>query len=218
MKGVPAVAAALAVALLAACTDGQDSACLESNATPYSFFLNGDSTLVFHWPAAYLPVRVYAEPTGELPANVDAAMVLWVNATRCGEITMQRVTDSTLADIIFRNPAALPPLPVAGVTLAADSVGACTGRTDGLLDSTSTLTGPLRSYVAPSSSDPVAVAACYHFTVAHELGHGLGLFAHSANTADLMYVVPRRPVVSVNDRFTLQRLYRTALTILPPPR
>lgn len=207
-----------AALVAAACGDGQMSDCFESNATRYSFYLQGDTTLVFRWPASRMPVRIYAEPAGELPANVDAAMGLWVNALRCGELTLQRTADSVHADIIFRNPAAMPPIPAPGVTLAADSVGACTGRTDGLLDSAGTqLVGSIRSYVASNSIDPVAVASCYHFTVAHELGHALGLFNHSPFADDLMYVVPHRPLATLNDRYTFQRLYNTSATILPPP-
>ena len=157
--------------------------------------------------------------------SVTATVVQVLPPTPAGDSAAE-VTDAEMEAYYrghreeFERPAAafLSFLAISRRPNAADSVGACTGRTDGLLDSTRTLVGPLRSYVAPSSTDPVAVVSCYHFTVAHELGHGLGLFAHSANIADLMYVVPRRPVVSINDRFTLQRLYRTNATILPPAR
>ena len=205
----------------AACSDGNLSDCLESNATRYAYHLPGDSTAVFRWTTARMPVRVYADPTGALPENADSAMVLWVNAFRCGELTLERVADSNVADIILRNPAAMPPLPARAMTLFADSVGACLGRTDGAIDTTATpdsLLGPLRSYVTPNGSDPVAVAGCYRFTVAHELGHALGLLSHSGNAADLMHAVPKRRVATVNDRFTVQLLYQAAPTIRPAAR
>jgi hypothetical protein len=214
-------AAALGAALVlavAACRDKTAYECLESNAQRYAFHLPGDTTAVFHWPASRMPIRLYAEPVGALPANTDSGAALWANAMRCGELAFVRVTDSTAADIIVRNPATLPPLPLYGVSAGADSVGACLGRTDGLLDSANRLVEPLRSYVAPNSGDAAAVEACYHFTVAHELGHAIGLFSHSTNVADLMHAVPRRRALSINDRFTVQLLYMTTPTIAPPPQ
>ncbi len=205
----------------AACRDGNLGDCLESNATRYAYTLPGDSTAVFRWTSARMPVRVYAEPAGALPENTDSAMVLWVNAFRCGELTLERIADSNVADIILRNPAAMPPLPAAATALFADSVGACLGRTDGEIDTTAapdSLRGPLRSYVTPNGSDPVAVAGCYRFTVAHELGHGLGLLSHSTNAQDLMHAVPKRRLATANDRFTVQLLYQAAPTIRPATR
>jgi len=205
---------------LAACKDtsgGLD--CYESGATAYAFHAPGDTSVVFRWPGSYYPVRYYAEPTGELPANVDAGLLLWVNAFRCGELTLQRVNDSTIADVVIRNPSQMPPLPAAGAAFFADSVGACQGRTDVLVDSLNRLVRPIRSYVTPFSTDSVAVAGCYHFVTAHEIGHTLGLFSHSLDPADLMYGVPRRRVLSPNDRYTIQLLYHwPSITIPPEPR
>lgn len=222
MRTVAVILAAGAVVCAAlACADHPTSNCLESNAQLYPFRPNWDSTVVFRWPASRMPVRVYAETVGELSQNTDSGLQLWATALRCGGLSFVRTADSTHADIIVRNPATMPPIPAAATLAAwADSVGACTGRTDGDIDTTLTprrLIGPLHSYVASNSSDTAAVRACYHFTVAHELGHALGLLNHSADPADLMYVVPRRRVASINDRFTIEVLYRTAPTVLPPP-
>lgn len=221
MRRAAGIAAALglAAALGAACRDRTINECLEPNAQRYAFHLPGDSTMVFHWPAARMPVRVYAEPAGALPANVDSAMVLWVNAFRCNELALVRVADSAQADVIFRNPPTQPPL-LSRHRFAADSVLACGGVTDGDIDTTATpdsLAGPIRSYVWPTGGDAAASEACYHFTVAHELGHALGLLDHSPNVADLMHSVPRRRLLTPDDRFTVQVLYHTAPTIVPAP-
>jgi predicted Zn-dependent protease len=216
-RGAAVLGTAL-LALLAACHDTVGPAhCFEPNAQAYGFAFNGDTNLVFHWPASYMPVRVYAEPTGNLPANVLAAMALWVSAFRCGELSLAVTADSTKADIIVRNPASLPLARGAAKALHADSVNACTGVTQ--FDTAGrALAGPLRSYVVSLSSDSAAVASCYHFVTAHELGHALGLFAESADPNDLMYTSPRRLALSASDRYTIQLLYHTTSRLLPPPR
>jgi predicted Zn-dependent protease len=204
---------------VAACDGTGPNTCYDSNAFSYGFALGGDSTLVFRWPAGRMPVRYYAEPTGALRANVLASLTTWVNAFQCQEASFQLVTDSSRAEVIVRQVATLPPTDAGSVVLAADSVGACSGLTHGYFDSTNTLTGPMRTYVAPlGASDTAALAACYRMVTTHELGHTLGLFAHSPNVADLMYPTPRRSTPSPDDRYTLQRLYHTTPTIRPAPR
>lgn len=211
--------AALALPLVAvACSDQRPSTCFDSNGFSYGFYLGGDSSLVFRWPASRMPVRVYAEPTGEAPANVLAGLRTWYGALHCGEAVLATTADSTHADIIVREVATLPPQPVQAITLGADSVGACTGRTDGTFDSTLTLRGPVRSYIAPlAAQDSVARSGCFRMTTTHELGHALGILAHSTNTEDIMYSTPHRSTLSVNDRYTLQLLYHTTPTIKPAP-
>ncbi len=217
-------AAALAVTALglaAACHDNVGpGACFDSGAQAYSFYLNGDTSLTFHWPSSYMPVRVYAEPTGELPADVLNAMTLWTGAFRCGELSLAVASDSIHADIIVRNPSFLPVARAAVRAVHSDSIGACTGVTQFALDSAGTaLVGPMRAYVSPYAGfDSASVAACYRIATAHELGHALGLLAHSADTADLMYPVPRHATLSSADRYTIQLLYHTPATIGPPPR
>ena len=210
------------LALLAACHEGiGPGQCFEPNTQPYNFDYNGDTSVVFHWPGSYMPVRVYAEPTGDLPANVQTAMQVWVGAFRCRELSLTTAADSTHADIIVRNPTSLPtPSPRAAYRMHADSVGACQGVTQFSVDSAgAALEGPMRSFVAPfPGRDSAAVAACYHFVTAHELGHALGLLSHSPDTNDIMYSTPRRLALSQSDRYTIQLLYHAASKLGPPPR
>ncbi len=207
-----------AAAVAAACHDSVGvGACFEPNVTRYDFHIAGDTALVFRWPGGSMPVRVYAEQVGDLPANVAAGMGLWRSAFRCGELSYTLTPDSTHADIIVRNPASLPVLSRRAVAMFADSVRACGGVT--VFDTLAgRLTGPMRAYVAPRSVDTAAVRSCYHFVVAHELGHTLGLGSHSADTNDLMNPLPRRLALSDRDRYTIQVLYHTTPTIGPPLR
>jgi predicted Zn-dependent protease len=213
------LAGVAAAAVLGACSDSHISQCFESGATAYDVFANGDTSKIFHWLPADMPVRVYAEATDSLPQNVVRGMQLWVGAFRCNEVTLQLWTDSSTADIVFRNPSSLPSPPASAHFAASDSVGACFGRTDvAPLDAQGRLVRPIRSYVAPNGIDTAATNACYHFVTAHELGHALGLFAHSADPADLMYSTPRHTALSLDDKFTIQLLYHFDAPIKPVPR
>ncbi len=221
--GAAALAGGLlaALAALAAACHGNDgpNTCFDSNAANYGFHLGGDTTLTFHWPASRMPVRVYTEPNGEMEADALQGMTTWVNGLRCGELSFQVSYDSTKADVIVRRVDILPPVGAARIVLAADSVNACGGRTDGAFDSTLTLDGPVRSYIVPIlTADSVALAGCLRMVTTHELGHAVGLLAHSPHPADLMYVIPQRSSLSADDRYTLQQLYHTTPTIKPAPR
>ena len=210
-----------ALVLIAACHEGvAPGTCFEPGARPYNFDLAGDTNFVFHWPSSYMPVRVYAEPAGDLPANVQAAMQLWAAAFRCGEVTLTTATDSTHADVIVRNPLSLPAALRATHVMHVDSVGGCQGVTHFDLDSAGTaLAGPMRSYVAPfPGADSASTASCYHFVTAHELGHALGILSHSPNAADLMYAAPYHRFLTESDRYTIQLLYHTASKLGAPPR
>ena len=215
-----AVLAGAAALAAAACHGGEGpNSCFDSNAASYGFHLGGDTTLTFRWPAARMPVRVYTASTGEMPANAFAGMTAWVNGLRCGELSLQVSYDSTQADIIVRKVDILPAAAPGGIVLAADSVGACGGRTDGTFDSTLTLSGPVRSYIVPILvGDSTALAGCLRMVTTHELGHAIGLLAHSPHQTDLMYVFPQRSTLSTDDRYTLQQLYHTTPTIHPAPR
>ena len=200
----PVAMYAAVVLTAAACKDNTLSQCFESGGTAYTVALGGDTSLTFRWPASHQPVRYWVEP-GPLPVNVDTALSLWTDAMRCGEITVTRVADSTTADVIVTNPVQLPPANAAA--LHADSTLACKGRTDPDLNASNQLVLPIHTYIAPQGIDSAATASCYHFVVAHEMGHTLGIFAHSPNAADLMYTNPFRRVLTTDDRFTLQTLY-----------
>ncbi len=218
---IPVAAYAAALLLAAACHESTVSECLQSNATAYAVHLPGDTGATFNWPMSFQPVRYYAEPVGALPQNVDSALSLWQHAFRCGELTAIRIADSTQADVIIRNPNFLPPI-IQGTGMNADSTTACTGKTAVFVDSSTTppqVQRPIRSYVAPLGTDSAATSSCYRFVTAHEVGHTLGLFAHSTNPADLMYQTPQRPGLSVNDILTIQLLYHLShVGLVPQPR
>lgn len=68
-----------------------------------------------------------------------------------------------------------------------------------------TLAHRIRIYIRPNQTVPYLSAAARH-----ELGHGLGLWGHSLNPADVMYFAQVRlpPVISARDINTLKRIYQ----------
>lgn len=170
----------------------------------------------FHWPADRLPVRYFADDRGAMPSLVRESLRVWERQFLYGEFSGVIVSDSGQADVIVRWQDSVPP------DVPPDTSGAlnaCDGVTTYLVDSTHTMTEPLRvqlrvrvGFTAPQ------IAACVQRVAAHELGHTLGILTHSPATTDLMYGTPPTKTPTNRDRNTAQVLYHTTSTIAPPPR
>jgi predicted Zn-dependent protease len=70
---------------------------------------------------------------------------------------------------------------------------------------------PIRIYIDPVSGDFPNLQRCLGLTTIHELGHALGIFAHSPNPTDIMFTDPVVEQPSPLDRGTAEALYH-----LPP--
>jgi hypothetical protein len=178
-------------------------------------YLSDVGTGVFHWPADRVPVRYYATTQGTMTALVRKGLRAWEGAFLYGEFTGVLVGDSNNADVIVVWRDSVPP-DVPPDT--AGAVGACDGRTTFLIDSTDTISEPIRTVLYPLTGYTLAqVAACMPRAVAHELGHTLGIFTHSPASGDLMFAPPRVDSPSARDRATVEVLYHSTPTIGPPP-
>ncbi len=185
--------------------------------TPYQFRLAGTDT-VFHWPSSSLPVRFWVESAGALPEYVDRGLRMWERQFLYGEFRGLRVSDSAAADVLVFMVGDPPPqapltddpplLVCEGVTLVparqADPSGGT--RFAGRLEV------DVWWYAGFAATD---VVNCLARVTAHELGHALGIFAHSADPNDLMFLRPDAPAPSLRDRSTIQVLYHTPADILP---
>lgn len=183
----------------------------------YDFAALPPDTLVFHWPAAVLPVRFYADPRGAMPALVSLGMEAWQAQFLYGEFQGVVVSDSSQADVIAQwrgsvppdvPPDPGPPVPACdGLTVFPSwAIGSAPGR------ALHVTVGALTGYTQPQ------VAACLRRVVIHELGHALGLLQHSPSPIDIMYQTPMVTFPSSRDRNTVEVLYHTAATVAPPPR
>ncbi|MEO8089865.1 MAG: hypothetical protein ABI703_06185 [Gemmatimonadales bacterium] len=180
---------------------------------------SGPDTLSFHWPQTRLPVRFWAEDTLNLPIHVQHAIGQWQAAFLYGEFRGQLVADSSLADVIVTSGIA----PKGGFSVTRlESLMApeCQGATDVELDASGHgFIPPVRVYVDPRF-DPAAagVDPCMALTTTHEVGHSLGIFAHSPNSADIMFANPVVTGLSPRDRATAELAYHTQPTLTVAPR
>ncbi len=193
---------------------------LPSRAGRYGFDIGGE---VFHWPVERLPVRFYAQPTGNLPFLMQRAIDAWAGLFLYGEFTGELVGDSGAADVIVHADSApdVPPdqgPPVYACEGNVHSPGSPPGTVtwDPL---TKAIDGPLQLDVRILGAYSTGqVAACLRRTAIHEVGHALGLFLHSPSSGDIMYAPPQIDFPSEQDRRTAEVLYHTTPTILPASR
>jgi hypothetical protein len=176
-------------------------------------------TLSFHWPLSRLPVRVWAQDSLNLVADVEQGIAQWEAAFLYGEFDAVVVSDSATADVVVRVGS-----PVKGgfsiIHLEGALAPECEGGTDFELPAgSSQLTLPIRVFVRPRF-DPAApgVAGCMALTTTHELGHAIGIFAHSPNTTDIMFGDPTVSSLSSRDRATAEVAYHVEPTLTPRPR
>jgi hypothetical protein len=171
--------------------------------------------LVYRWPTGRT-IAVYVDPTdaptdGSLRAAVEAATRAWSDAIHYREFGWRLVGDPWGADVIVHVSSA--PLLIQPTGCSYDTGGGgytyfCPSGGAGI---DTALTLPLRSG-RPSRVkldlrvDPARVngQAGLVSLVTHELGHVLGIGAHSNEPADVMFGAPTAPVPSARDARTLR--------------
>lgn len=175
---------------------------------------SGTDTIGFHWPQSRLPVRVWVEQSGALPGDIALAIATWRSAFLYGEYDATVVSDSSRADVIVRSgPAPGPKLSM--TRLHSALAPQCEGATDlDVSDDHRTLRLPIRISIDPLS-DPTAagLGGCLTLTTLHEVGHSLGIFEHSTDPGDLMYVNPSVARPSARDFGTAELLYHVPATL-----
>lgn len=166
-------------------------------------------TIVFHWPRADLPVRIWVASDSPIRSYVETAIARWQAAFLYGEFRATLVTDSTIADVIVRN----TPSDIGnGLNRRAPQ---CAGETDPNINpATNTARLPMHVFMYAVVSDAIpGLASCYAVTMTHEFGHVLGLLVHSPSFGDVMFADPRFDGISERDRLTAITLYSIAPTI-----
>lgn len=208
--------AALGLALVAACEPTAPDRTCAGCTYDFADTIPPDTSLVFHWQPARLPVRYWADPRGAMPALVAGGIAAWEAQFLYGEFTGVAVSDSTRADVIVRWEGTPPPDVPPDTGQAVDACGGVTTNPTVVFYDSSASVLHVTLGVKPGFSDAI-VAACLRRIATHELGHTLGLVRHSASPLDIMNPVPTVALPSVTDRRTVEVLYHTQATVLPPP-
>jgi hypothetical protein len=208
----------LLAAVLAAC----DSPTVPAPVAGYDFSLAAPGgPIVYRWPLGatvrVFPVAGDAARAGVLDAALDHAIAAWNDAVLFGEYRLARAARPDEAHAILAwSDVALPivtggcPPSLTGravTTFCADPVD--TGRIAAfpLLDDE--VPSPVRMVVLIRASE-ASDAERVRRLVAHELGHVIGIGAHSVEPLDLMFGGTLETALpSVADRATVRRLYRT---------
>ena len=169
----------------------------------------GLDTLSFHWGRDELPVRVWVEDANGLPGHMARAVDVWESAFLYGEFAADLVSDSATADVIVRS--GTPEDKLRGLRLHRAIAPECAGATDLDIDvAARELRLPIRVFVDPRSlPDDPGIEPCLALTSIHELGHALGIFAHSEDPDDIMYTDPEADLPSERDMRTAEAAYHT---------
>jgi hypothetical protein len=171
-------------------------------------------TLSFHWPHSRLPVKVWAQDTLNLPAHARNGIAQWEAAFLYGEFAAVMVSDSNVADVLVTAGNAIKG-GFSVTSLESMLAPECEGGTDfDLSVGSREIQPPVRVFLNLRSA-PAApgVEECLALTTTHELGHAIGIFAHSPAPTDLMYADPTVPSPSERDRATAELAYHTEPTL-----
>jgi predicted Zn-dependent protease len=175
-------------------------------------------TLSFHWRTGDLPVRYWAEDSLNLPSHVQQGIAQWEAVFLYGEFKGTLVSDSSSADVIVR--VGIAPKGGFSITRLAGMAPECQGATDvELAPAGNQILRPIRIYVDPRFAPGApGIDECMALTTTHEIGHTLGIFAHSPDPQDIMYSDPIISIISGRDRSTAELAYHTPPTLSIEPR
>lgn len=200
-------ASALALALALGSCDAPTMTSFEPGYDPLTLV-----PLFYHWDAGH-EITIFVDPNQPAPATdlegaVREAIAAWEAVGPLGEVRMRVVSDYRQADVIVHHSAAprlvatelCDPLPTGAGGYTFFCIDENLQAIPLLLVDGSG--GRVQMDVA-INRDAVDADSTFRAVVAHELGHVLGIGAHSPNMTDLMFGSPRRRTPTTLDARTL---------------
>jgi hypothetical protein len=163
-------------------------------------------------------VRFWVEDSLNLPAYVLSGIDQWEAVFLYGEFSGAVVSDSSTADVIVKT--GIAPKGGFSITRLGGMAPECQGATDVELSASGQeIVRPIRVYIDPRFAvGSPGLDECMALTTTHEIGHALGIFAHSPNPEDIMYGDPIVSALSRSDRSTAELAYHTEPTLGIAPR
>ncbi len=219
------IGALLCCALFAGCDSATVPARAADEVFEFRLPVNSDR-LVMRWPSA-TRIRVFVQAgatdqlTDLLYASVRQAAMAWEAVSLFGDYSFALVGAPEQADVIVSWSTAVRPveiaecLPFGGAAITTFCLTAEGDRLKPFPLRNSTLMSSVRFLVTIRESEALN-SARVRTLVTHELGHVLGIAAHSPNQQDLMFSDPIiRDAPNARDRTTVQILYQTRPNITP---
>lgn len=209
---------ALALAALVALACGDIAAPVRDDLYEWRLivpFGGGLDTVHFHWDRDDLPVRVWVEDVENLPELMQRAIDTWESVYLYREFQAELVSDSATADVVVVSGFAPAKAAAGGIRLPSALAPECSGATDlDVSDDLRELRLPIRIFIDPvAPADLPGLQTCLGLTTIHEMGHALGILAHSPNPTDIMFADPVVEEPSLLDRETAEALYHLPPTI-----
>lgn len=171
--------------------------------------------LIYHWPTGAdiaLFVDTRNEPAeADLARAVREAVAAWNAVGRIGQVRLTITSNVKAADVIVHHPGTQLPVTTAAceppVIFGSSYTHFCPDPADAsrpVVFPFSDGTGARVKMLVSVNRGVVDSEEIFRAHVAHELGHVLGIGAHSNETTDLMFGVPRRLTPSSRDAQTLR--------------
>ena len=187
----------------------------------YSFAIQGDPPLVYRWPLG-AEVRVLVlgglgERAAVLSGAFTAGANAWNGVALWGEYRLVRADGLEDADVVVTWSDFDPPIDFAGCPRqGANAVTTFCMEGDGLQVFPALDGGVSRVTMVVTISASPGAASRVRELVAHELGHVLGIGAHSPFAADLMWgSTLSRATPAPRDAATMRVLYHTRPDLVP---
>ena len=220
MKTIRLATAVLAASIITGCD--APTAARPGFAYDPTILTNG---VVYRWPSGST-VRIFLEPdpggNGSLDAAVTLAIDAWNRIPEFREFTLEKANSIATANIVIYDRAVANPLSPGSCFFDPRGSGFTyfclpPGNT-GVAERLATASGGESSATVLISVDRgrLSSTAAYESVVAHEIGHAVGIGAHSDEPTDLMFGAPTVKAPSSRDGQTLRYVLGLAADFAGP--